>query len=126
MAWVYVLGGLIRIAILIFGELQDILFQVKYTDIDYIVYSEGAQKVWEGFSPYARHTYRYSPILAYLMLPNVICHELWGKILFCSVDLLAGYLLNKVEHGSGKYWILNPLVINIATRGSAESLISAL
>lgn len=36
------------------------------TDIDYKVYTDAA--FYE--SPYDRHTYRYSPILAYLMIFN--------------------------------------------------------
>jgi phosphatidylinositol glycan class M len=43
-----------------------------------------------GESPYERDTYRYSPLIAAALLPNVWVHPVWGKVLFCGGDLLAG------------------------------------
>lgn len=37
--------------------------EVKYTDVDFWVFTEGAKHVAAGGSPYARTTYRYSPLM---------------------------------------------------------------
>ena len=62
----------------------------KYTDTDYDVFSDAATHVYHGNSPYARHTYRYTPIAAYICLLNDILHPLSGKVVFCLCDLLMG------------------------------------
>jgi phosphatidylinositol glycan class M len=123
---VFLAGILLRAGFLVFGELQDVLVDVKYTDIDYYVYTDAAAKVVEGGSPYDRHTYRYSPIIAFMMIPNVVAFASWGKLVFIGFDLLAGVLLAALHPGSEKYWLLNPLVINMSTRGSSESLVASL
>eukprot|EP00899_Mesostigma_viride_P019500 jgi/Mesvir1/27551/Mv07306-RA.2 len=110
---------------------------VKYTDIDYTVFSDAASLVAEGRSPYERDTYRYSPLLAFLMLPNVYLHPSWGKLLFSAADLVTGTLLFHLlrlqgvpSHAPTKYvaaaWLFNPFTLPVATRGNADSLISSL
>jgi phosphatidylinositol glycan class M len=66
------------------------------------------------------------------MIPNVLIHTLWGKILFVAADMLvANQLVKFLESFPSKItkqflltlWILNPLVINVSTRGSADSIV---
>ena len=83
------LGLLARVALLTWGAWQDAQMDVKFTDIDYEVYTDAAQFMAQGGSPYERSTYRYTPLLAALLLPNVWVHRIWGKLLFSAADLLA-------------------------------------
>ena len=83
------LGLAVRLALLLFGLWQDAHFRLKYTDIDYEVITDGAAFVLGGGSPYQRSTYRYSPLLAYLVLPNLLLHKAWGKLVFCAADIVA-------------------------------------
>lgn len=83
------LGIATRVALLAYGELQDRLSPVAYTDIDYKVFTDAAAFLVERQSPYNRSTYRYSPLLALALVPNVLLHPMWGKVLFCAADLLA-------------------------------------
>ena len=59
-----VCGGLVRVALLVWGEWQDRQLAVPYTDIDYAVFSDGALLTARGQSPYERSTYRYSPLVS--------------------------------------------------------------
>ena len=84
-----------------------------------------------------RHTYRYTPLAAYICLVNNYFHPVCGKLIFCVCDILMGMILwrifdtiNYKNKDSTIYyvasWILNPLVINLSTRGSNDNLISLL
>ena len=53
--------------------------------------TDGALFMARGGSPYDRSTYRYTPLLAAALLPNVSLHRAWGKLLFCGADLLAAW-----------------------------------
>ncbi|KAL3787363.1 hypothetical protein HJC23_004388 [Cyclotella cryptica] len=80
---------------------------VRYTDIDYDVFTDAAEHVAQGRSPYERHTYRYTPFLAALLalpLKNhrgkswaivslVFSGKYFGKILFCIADAICGYII---------------------------------
>ncbi|KAK4241169.1 family 50 putative glycosyltransferase [Achaetomium macrosporum] len=140
----YLSAALLRVVFLLYGLWQDANSPVKYTDIDYLVFTDAARFVSRGQSPYERETYRYTPILAWLLLPTAhkTGHALsdtalfsWGKILFAAADLVAGRLLERVLTKSmdaaaarkfAAIWLLNPMVATISTRGSSEGLLGVL
>lgn len=126
----------LRLALIVWSAYQDANFVVKYTDIDYFVYTDAARHVVAGRSPYERATYRYPPVLAALLIPNVLVHEAWGKVLFSVLDVVVGELIVKVGRRRGlseralEYiacaWLFNPFTCTISTRGSCEALTGAL
>jgi GPI mannosyltransferase 1 subunit M len=128
-----VCGVLLRMALALFLSTYEHVYEqhMVFTDIDYKVYSDAALYP----SPYDRHTYRYSPLLAYLMAGNYSLHEAVGKLvlsLFDGIAMVLLYLL--VSRGdSGKHALLvlkmyayNPLFIALTVRGSCESITLAL
>ncbi|CAM9263897.1 unnamed protein product [Chrysoparadoxa australica] len=135
-ATVYTLALGIRLALIAYGSWQDEHLQVKYTDVDYQVFTDAAVLVASGKSPYGRATYRYPPIVAWLMLPNVWLHPASGKLLFTAADLAAGLSIQSILTEEGLppshaltyacCWLLNPVVINVSTRGCADSITAAL
>ncbi|KAK2194392.1 GPI mannosyltransferase 1 [Babesia duncani] len=103
---------------------------VKYTDIDYRIYTDGAKLMAKGESIYDVPTYRYTPILALILLPNVYI-PFFGKILFSVFDILAACIIEMLLETQSEikrltlvsFWLLNPFVICISTRGNADCLI---
>ncbi|XP_055530407.1 GPI mannosyltransferase 1 [Wyeomyia smithii] len=83
----------IRGFLVYYGEVQDNLSDVQYTDVDYRVITDGASHVLALNSPYKRHTYRYTPLLAYLVVPNLLLHQTFGKLIFSLFDILIGLLI---------------------------------
>jgi len=130
------LGFFIRLVFILYGEHHDQINAVKYTDIDYHVFTDGAREVAKGGSPFDRHTYRYTPFIAWMMLPNVLMHFTAGKIIFSLLDCLASRLIyeilllegqsNKTALKCSYLWLYNPMVIGVSTRGSAEAIMAAL
>lgn len=132
---------LLRAGLLVYGLYQDAHSNLKYTDIDYFVFTDAARAVSRGASPYTRATYRYTPLLAWILVPTSWSGKdgLWfhsGKALFAISDIVAGYLIYNLlqKQGLGREkalrfasaWLVNPMVANISTRGSSEGLLCAL
>ncbi|KAJ9654267.1 GPI mannosyltransferase 1 [Neophaeococcomyces mojaviensis] len=138
---IFAIALLLRVGLLFYGIYQDAHSALKYTDIDYYVFTDAARAVSRGASPYTRATYRYTPLLAWILLPTSWSGKdgLWfhsGKALFAVSDIVAGYLIYKLLQRQGmsgnkamqyaSAWLLNPMVANISTRGSSEGLLCAL
>lgn len=93
----------IRLILVVYGEIQDKISELPYTDVDYRVVTDGAEHVHYSRSPYNRHTYRYTPLLAYLLLPNILVHRCFGKLLFVFFDLVIAVLIKKII--VDEYWL---------------------
>uniref|UniRef100_A0A834R097 GPI alpha-1,4-mannosyltransferase I, catalytic subunit n=1 Tax=Sarcoptes scabiei TaxID=52283 RepID=A0A834R097_SARSC len=119
---------LLHLVMIGFAEIQDYILDVKFTDIDYVVFSDGAQHILDGRSPFDRSTYRYTPLLALMMIPNQILFKTFGKILFSVFDIACGlihyHLLDRNHKEYYLLWLYNPLILILSTRGSCESFIS--
>ena len=109
--------------------IQDKLLNVKYTDIDYSVLSDAGLSVLKGGSPFDRITYRYSPIYAWLYIPNHILTIHFAKFLMIFFDYLIAKALSKLLKRNAKSdyiilfaWWLNPLSFAISTRGSSDGI----
>ncbi|XP_053974852.1 GPI mannosyltransferase 1 [Hylaeus volcanicus] len=123
---------LLRVALVIYSNYHDKTFNVPYTDVDYKVFTDAARHMVEGQSPFERDTYRYTPLLALLLTPNIFLHQNFGKILFSFVDILIAILIKRIltfQNCSDKLklicamvWLYNPFTIIISTRGNADSM----
>ncbi|KAF8506173.1 GPI mannosyltransferase 1 [Hysterangium stoloniferum] len=162
---VLALSAVIRVALVIYSEYHDAHSIVKYTDVDYRVFTDAARFILKSSEhrdgagaaqgplasvvglgdPYLRDTYRYTPLLALIMTPNITLHPSFGKIIFSLCDIIVGIMLYELfcsvpPKPSAKahvveqqaviwvsiLWLLNPLVFTISTRGSSESILGLL
>lgn len=137
--YVFSTAAVLRGVLFFYGLWQDANSPIKYTDIDYDVFTDAARFTAAGDSPYDRETYRYTPLLAWILIPTS-WSSTWfsfGKIVFSCADLFAGYLIFLVLRSSNKLtteqalkyasiWLLNPMVAAISTRGSSEGLLGVL
>lgn len=84
---------------------------------------------------------RYTPLLAYLLVPNITVHIAWGKVLFALADIAAALLtwkrvarkcteadyaptqVDSVASLALSAWLFNPYTATISTRGNGDSLV---
>lgn len=131
----FILALVVRIFLVVYGTWQDEHFAVKYSDIDYAVVTDGARLLYDGKSPYGRTTYRYTPLLAALLVPNITFHSSFGKCLFVAFDFCSAYLVYALVRElrwtrrqailGALGWLWNPLSLSISTRGSGDSIVCA-
>ena len=113
---------------------------IRFTDTDYDVFTDAAMHVANGGSPFARKTYRYTPLAAYICLVNPWVHPLACKFVFVAFDIFIAYILwdmvelqlkrSKWETYTNKNialfvstLILNPMFFTMSSRGSNDQVI---
>ena len=133
---------LLRVILFFYGLFQDAYSALPYTDVDYYVFTDAAKYVYAGASPYERETYRYTPLLAWMLVPTAFSNPIWfsfGKAVFAAADIVAGFLMYRLlrspQGGAmskdkalkfASFWLLNPMVATISTRGSSEGLLGVI
>lgn len=130
-------GFILRLCLIAYGEWQDRTMAVKFTDIDYFVFNDAASYIAQGKSPYLRATYRYTPLLAWMLQPNIWLSPVFGKLVFITLDVLTGYLIYYILCSSkgikvksaklcASFWLFNPLPMAVSSRGNAEPIMTCL
>ncbi|KZV75540.1 glycosyltransferase family 50 protein [Peniophora sp. CONT] len=112
----------LRVGLIVYSEWHDARSIVKYTDVDYRVFSDATQFLLHSGpgnsaegplgtqdlgNPYTRSTYRYTPLLAVLLSPNEWLLASFGKYLFAFCDILAGILIYRLVLQGGDSRVLN-------------------
>jgi GPI mannosyltransferase 1 subunit M len=136
---IFLSATLLRVVLFFYGLWQDANSPMKYTDIDYYVFTDASRFIAHGHSPYDRETYRYTPLLAWMLLPTAWSNTWFsfGKAIFAVGDIVAGWLIVLVLRSTtdmsteralkfASIWLLNPMVATISTRGSSEGLLGVM
>ena len=133
------LGLTLRIAAILYFSRNDNYYDGIFqtiVDVDYKVFLDASNYP----SPYDRHTYRYSPLLALLMSPSYYTHQCFGKIVIALFDAASIIFLYKLFESRKKdkksnekaaqivsyFYCLNPVLIYLTVRGSCEGITMAL
>jgi phosphatidylinositol glycan class M len=128
----------IRVALIVYGGLHDRLFELKYTDIDYHVFTDGSRYLDNGQSPFLRDGYRYTPLFAWLTYPNLYIGSHFAKYMFAAFDVLTAWFVYLILTGkqaqqtpvtarqAAALWLYNPLPLIVCTRGSNDSFVTLL
>lgn len=130
-------GLILRLVALIYAITHDhYVDHIKYTDIDYHVFTNGSQAIIDNRSPFEDTEYRYSPIVALIFVPNILLNHHYGKLLLIIVDILCSQIIYRlnIHQGTNRQnsklflilWLFNPMTIAISTRGSFEPIITLL
>ncbi|TMS34555.1 hypothetical protein L596_002121 [Steinernema carpocapsae] len=130
-----------RLVLVFYGRIHDYFFSVGFTDVDYHVVSDAGKLLLEGRSPFERATYRYTPILAWMVTPNVLFYD-FGKILFSFFDILVGWLGYEIAisnmnsrspdnaylsrcNVAVSVWLFLPVTAIVSTRGNSDVVVCA-
>lgn len=124
-----IVGLIIRLILIIYGEIQDQISEVPYTDIDYRVVTDSARHVYNLGSPFQRHTYRYTPFLAIFLIPNIHFHQSFGKLLFVFFDLIIAVIIKNIVvdeihsliHGSQQYLLSGDSKVKVDKKSANNS-----
>lgn len=131
-------GLLVRLSLIAYSIYHDsYISHIKYTDIDYHVFTNGSRALVNHRSPYEDAEYRYPPLVALLFVPNILLgNDLFGKLALAFVDILCGYLNYRLNIHQGTdrlhsklflaIWLFNPVTLAISTRGSFEPILTLL
>lgn len=76
----------------------------------------------------------YTPLLAYLMIPNILLHPLFGKVLLVTLDMVVGVLILKLQSKQSdrtklvqvSTWLFNPFIFSLSARGSSDVVVTVL
>ena len=134
----------LRVVLIYIGDMIDSTNPaVKFTDTDYDVFSDAAAHVAGNGSPFARKTYRYTPLAAYICVVNPWIHPLACKFIFVAFDILIACILwdlceLQLKTSTWKTFsdktislfvsslILSPPFFLMSCRGSNDQIIQAL